>query len=242
MTDPTLEFYLNRNCPYAQRSWIALRALQVEAIYHDIELGKDNKTEAFLQLNPNGKVPVVQYGDTVVYESLVVNEYLQEVFGHPGVSLWPDDPGLRAWGRILIGQCDSQFIKAGYGYLAHKPQSGQTEEEFQEQERERQQALLEQLHRLDRALGRSPGDFFLGDSLSLVDIAYMPFFERLNIALETWKDLRIKELNVPSLNHWLDRMEQQESYQGTRSSPETIRELYARFLKLDYFQKVGLTQ
>ncbi|MBO1347234.1 MAG: glutathione S-transferase family protein [Hormoscilla sp. GUM202] len=67
--------------------------MQVDFTYKNIELGKDNKTDWFHQLNPNGTVPVIQHGETVVYESLVINEYLQEVFGSDRMKLYPQNQG-----------------------------------------------------------------------------------------------------------------------------------------------------
>ena len=76
----TLYFYFNPNCPYAQRSWITLLELGIGFEPVEIELGKDNKTDWFRAMNPNGTVPTIKHGETVLYESLVVNEYLCEVF------------------------------------------------------------------------------------------------------------------------------------------------------------------
>ena len=94
-TNP-LVFYANRNCPYAQRSWMTLLELSVNFEYKEIELGKDNKTDWFCALNPNSTVPVITHGETVVYESLVVNEYLCEVFGGNGLTMMPSQPAARA--------------------------------------------------------------------------------------------------------------------------------------------------
>lgn len=47
-------------CPYAQRSVIAARALGVPFKLHPIELGKDNKTEWYKRINPVGKVRMAE--------------------------------------------------------------------------------------------------------------------------------------------------------------------------------------
>lgn len=233
---PALIFYANRNCPYAQRSWIALGELQVYFTYKDIELGKDNKTDWFHQLNPNGTVPVIQHGETVVYESLVINEYLQEVFGSDRVKLLPTEPGLRAYARILISRCDAKFVKVCYSYLSHKP-DGSDDNAKDDQLRGQLEA---ELRFLDTAIGKFGGPYFLGESMSLVDIAYIPFFERMQVALTTWKGLDIRRLNLSYLNHWLEVMSNSPSYGETRMTPEKIREVYSRFLGMDYFKKVGI--
>lgn len=234
----TLIFYANHNCPYAQRSWITLRELQVDFVYKDVELGKDNKTDWFRHLNPNGTVPVIQHGETVVYESLVVNEYLQEVFGNERLQLLPTTAGERAIARILISRCDAKFVKLSYTYLSHK--RDETNDSIKIKDDQLRQQLEEELRFLDRAIGKLKGSYFLGDTLSLVDIAYMPFFERMLVTLTTWKGFDLRSLNLPHLNRWLEVMENLDSYRDTRMSPEKIKEVYKRFLSMDYFKRVGV--
>lgn len=50
--------------------------------------GKDTETAAFLKLNPNGKIPVLEDNGLVLVESLAINVYLARTYGH---ELWPDD-------------------------------------------------------------------------------------------------------------------------------------------------------
>ena len=50
---------------------------------------KDTKTPEFLQLNPNGKIPVLKDGELVIFESLAINVHLAKNYGE---SLWPSDP------------------------------------------------------------------------------------------------------------------------------------------------------
>jgi glutathione S-transferase len=241
----SLVFYANRNCPYAQRSWMTLLELSVDFEYKEIELGKDNKTDWFCGLNPNGTVPVIKHGETVVYESLVVNEYLCEVFGGNGLTLMPSQPAARARARMLMTRCDSKFVKLSYSYLSHK----RTEDAAKDDQLRTQ--LEEELNVLDAAIGASSGSYFMGETISLVDIAFMPFFERMSVALATWKDFEIENparlpLASPEgrthLKTWLEAMSNRDSYRQTRMSPERIIELYSRFLNLDYFKRVGVAQ
>ncbi|MEA5541977.1 glutathione S-transferase family protein [Limnoraphis robusta Tam1] len=230
-------FYANPYCPYAQRSWITLRQLNIPFSYEHIELGKDNKTDWFLALNPNGAVPVIKQNDLIIYESLVINEYLSEVFGNPENKLLPENPVLKAKARILISRCDAKFVKLAYTYLSHKPTDSQ---ENTAKDEELRNTLEAELRFLDDILAESQGRYFLGEILSLVDIAFIPFFERMLVALETWKGFNIKSLNFNALNRWLDAMSSLDSYQGTQMEPEKIKEVYSRFLGSDYFKKVGI--
>jgi glutathione S-transferase len=61
----------------------------------DVDLRKgETKTEAFLAMNPNGKVPVLVDGDFVLWESRAINGYLASL--KPERGLYPDDPKRRA--------------------------------------------------------------------------------------------------------------------------------------------------
>jgi glutathione S-transferase len=101
----------------------------------------EQKQSAFLRINPNGKVPVLEDGDFVLWESGAIMQYLAAQ--RPGNSLWPADDRVRAdisrwqlwrlgeWGRgagILIwvnvikkflgsGDFDPNKIKEGLEFF-----------------------------------------------------------------------------------------------------------------------------
>ncbi len=76
---------------------------------------KEQKQPEFLKLNPYGKVPVINDNGKVLFESCIINEYLDEQYPQP--ALMPKDPYLRAtregFGRLrfettcmsLTGHC-----------------------------------------------------------------------------------------------------------------------------------------
>lgn len=227
----TLYFYYNPNCPYAQRSWIALLELAVSFEPVEIELGKDNKTDWFRAMNPNGTVPTIKHGEITLYESLVVNEYLCEVFGS---DLMPSDAVQRAKARILMSRCDAKLVKLGYSYLSHKAT------EDNDKDKQLRSHLEEELLFLNNAISQSGGSYFLGNKLTLADIAFIPFFQRMNIALKCFKNFDIQNLNLSHLNSWLDLISQRESCYTTQMPVHKIEEVYARFLNLNYFKRVGI--
>ncbi len=87
----TLKLISHKLCPYVQRAVISLTEKGVPFERVDIDL--DNKPDWFLKISPLGKVPVLQVGDKVVFESAVILEYLEEIQPKP---LHPKDPLTRA--------------------------------------------------------------------------------------------------------------------------------------------------
>src|SRR5713226_7827535 len=76
----------------------------------NIKIGKgENREPEFLRLNPRGKVPILVHRDgeleTVVYESTIINEYLEDAF--PTIALMPKEPAQRARVRLLTHLFDT---------------------------------------------------------------------------------------------------------------------------------------
>jgi glutathione S-transferase len=81
--------------------------IELESIEVDLRKG-ENKTESYLAMNPNGKVPVLVDGDFVLWESRAINGYLASQ--RPERGLYPDDAKKRAvidkwsyWQAIHLG-------------------------------------------------------------------------------------------------------------------------------------------
>lgn len=84
---PKLTLISHTLCPYVQRAVIALTEKGVPFKRIDIDLA--NKPDWFKALSPLGKTPVLQVGETAIFESAVILEYLEETQPHP---LHPSDP------------------------------------------------------------------------------------------------------------------------------------------------------
>ena len=169
------------------------KGLAYEGIKLDLAK-RDQKTPEHLQRNPYGKVPVLDDGGNVLFESCIINEYLDEKY--PAPPLVPKDPYLRGRGRVLVDY--------GLNYL-HEPYWALRNEIFFKKEAERSESLMEEkrqmlrhlLRYLEDALGDRP--YFLGE-ISLTDIDLWPRFARM----EDYGVLPAP--NLPRLNAWMERM------------------------------------
>ncbi len=122
-------------------------------------------------------------GEAVVYESAIINEYLEEKY--PAVPLMPKDPFKRSRARIWIDYCNTRLQRAG-GNIAHGYQVEKSKEELQQ--------YLETLNREMEDREYIAGDY------SLADITYIPFFCRLErYQAKIGRDL-------PHLRAWMDRL------------------------------------
>ena len=89
---------------WSLRPWVLMRALGIpfEEVLHPFTRGN---AQDFREVSPSGKVPWLVDGDTVVWDSLAIAEYLAE--RHAGV--WPGDAGARAWARCACAEMHSGY-------------------------------------------------------------------------------------------------------------------------------------
>src|SRR3712207_5111335 len=139
---------------------------------HEVDLS--NKSEEFLSVSPYGKVPVLSVNGTSLYESNVVNEYLDEVYHSP--RLMPENPEERALVRSWMAFADDYFFPSVYR-VRMGMQRGYSEDEIQEAK----EKLCDALSRLEHQLeGRQ---YLLGE-YTLADIAHAGTFHRLRVLAE----------------------------------------------------------
>ncbi len=136
-----------------------------------------------MELNPYAKVPVLVDGDAVIYESAIIDEYLEEKFSQ--VPLMPKELFPRAQVRIWIDFCNSRLQAAG-SEVVH----GSDPQKAREQLRKHLQTLDRQMN------GR---DYIAGD-YSLADITFIPFFTRQQMYGVVLDD------TLPNLKQWVERL------------------------------------
>jgi glutathione S-transferase len=100
-----MKLFDNPSSPYALKVRIALYEKGLDFEKHEIRF--HHEREELLHLNPRGEVPALQDGDTVVYDSRVIVEYLEDKYPTP--PLVPADPAGRARCRRIETIADTQL-------------------------------------------------------------------------------------------------------------------------------------
>jgi glutathione S-transferase len=175
--------------------------LHEKGIDHDVhEVDLSDKGEEFLSVSPYGKVPALRVNGTSLYESNIVNEYLDEVYGAPRLMM-PEVPEERALARSWMAFADDYFFPSIYG-VRTGPQRGLSEEQI----REAKEKLGDALSRLERRL---EGRRHLLGGYTLADVAHAGNFRRLR-ELAEGGDVPLRK--YPKVVAWMERVEGRESY------------------------------
>src|SRR3989442_4198203 len=107
-TSPMLLVIGNKNySSWSLRPWLAMKVLGLAFDEVRILLYREGAKEQILRYSPAGKVPVLRDGDTVVWDSLAILEYLAE--RHP--QLWPADRAERAQARAIAAEMHAGFAQ-----------------------------------------------------------------------------------------------------------------------------------
>jgi len=146
-------------CPFVQRAAIALEEKGVE--FERINVDLANKPDWFLAISPLGKVPLLKVGDSVIFESAVILEYLEETQPKP---LHPADPLTRADHRAWMEFGSTMLMDIWNFYMAADEAAFQA----------KLKSLADKFERLEQRLGEGP--YFDGARFSLVDAVFGPVF------------------------------------------------------------------
>ena len=190
-----LKLYDYPDCPFCQKVRVVLaeKDLEYQKIFVDLRK-QEQKLPDFLRLNPYGKVPVLLDEDEVIYDSTIINEYLEDEYPLP--SLMPEDSNGRARVRMLEDYCDNSFIPPTTMLLAQlRKTDAERDGPRVEQARDELRRALYYLR--DRLAGQ---EFLVGKEFSLADAAFAPrimVLGRLGVELEP---------ALASVQAWIDRI------------------------------------
>ena len=183
-------------CPFVQRSVITL--LHKKCDYKITFIDLKDPPDWFVKLSPLGKVPVLKVDGEVLFESAVINEFIDDVT--PG-TLKPSDPLTLAKNRAWIeygGTCLADLYMIGE-HKQEQDMRGQIDD------------AVRRLGRVEDVLGDS--SFFNGEELALVDAAYAPLLIRLDFLNTRLGFLRWD--GFPKLDRWRQTLLGLEAVRGS---------------------------
>lgn len=182
------------NCPpsgncYKVRLFAALAGVALDVRDVDLAAGA-HKTPDFTALNPWQQVPVLQDGETVIWDSQAILVYLAEKHGK--TEWWPTDPAARA--RVV------EWLSVSVNEIQHGPADARLVKKFDYSLRydDAVAASARTLSIIDRHLADHA--WLAGDGPTLADCAAYPYLALApegGIALDAY----------PALRHWLARVE-----------------------------------
>ena len=157
--------YSGTTCPFSQRCRFVLFEKGMDFEIKDVDLF--NKPEDISVMNPYGQVPVLVERDLILYESNIINEYIDERFPHP--QLMPADPVARARTRLFLFNFERElFVHVQTLENSNNPKLIERAKP----------AIRDRLVQLAPVLLKNK--YMLGDDFSMLDVAIAPLLWRLD--------------------------------------------------------------
>lgn len=158
-----MNLYSGTTDPFSHRCRIVLYEKGMDFQVVDVDLF--NKPEENAVINPYGRVPVMVDRDLVLYESNIINEYIDERFPHP--QLMPPDPIMRAKARQLLHTLEHELF-SHIEALEKNQKAAADKARIQ---------VRDQLLQLVPLFAKQK--YMLGDEFSMLDVAIAPLLWRL---------------------------------------------------------------
>jgi len=157
--------YSGTTCPFSQRCRFVLFEKGMDFEIKDVDLF--NKPEDINVMNPYGQVPILVERDLVLYESNIINEYIDERFPHP--QLMPADPVMRARARLFLFNFERELFIPGQTIENSNTQPASDKAKI---------VIRDRLTQLAPILLKNK--YMLGDDFSMLDVAIAPLLWRLD--------------------------------------------------------------
>lgn len=159
--------YSGTTCPFSQRCRFVLFEKGMDFEVRDIDLY--NKPEDISVMNPYGQVPILVERELILYESNIINEYIDERFPHP--QLMPADPTMRARTRLFL----FNFERELFSQVSILENRNDADTKAQDQARQKIRDGLAQIAPI-----LTKNKYMLGEEFSMLDVAIAPLLWRLD--------------------------------------------------------------
>ncbi|OWM70103.1 glutathione S-transferase DHAR2 [Punica granatum] len=184
------------DCPFCQRVLLTLEEKKVPYKMHLVNLSE--KPQWFVDVNPEGKVPLIKIDDKWVSDSDVIVGILEEKYPEPSLATPPEFTSVGS--KIFMS-----FVK----FLKSKDASDGSE-----------QALLDELKALDDHL-KAHGPYVAGAKITAVDLSLGPKLYHLEIALGHFKKWTVPE-NLTHVHNYTKLIFSRESFVKTNVPKEFV--------------------
>jgi len=155
--------------------------------------------------NPNRRIPTIEDGDLVVWESHAILRYLGAAYG--AGTLWPEDPAARAPVDMWL----DWYHTEGYVHMRDVFwQLVRTKKPDLELVERQRAALDPKMGMLDAQLARTP--FIAGDRFTLADIA-------IGLLADRWFRLDIERSSHPALERWYRGLAERPAFREYCAAP-----------------------
>ncbi|KAM7484313.1 hypothetical protein LguiA_000322 [Lonicera macranthoides] len=199
--DRLLEFVVNLigawPSPFVNRVRLALKLKSIDYVF--LQENFVVKSELLLKSNPiHKKIPVLIHHDKPICESLIIVQYIDEVWSNNGPTLLPSDPYDRAIACFWAAYIDDKLVKA-IDVAVKSPDAKKKKAAMEE--------ISPMLAVLEEAFVKcSKGKaFFGGDIIGYVDIAMGPLWGWLKVIESINKLTVLDEATIPNLLKWGER-------------------------------------
>jgi RNA polymerase-associated protein len=158
-----MTLYSGTTCPFSQRCRIVLYEKGMDFQIHDVDIF--NKPEDLALMNPYNRVPVLVDRDLILYESNIINEYIDDRFPHP--QLMPADPVMRARARLFLYRFEQEL----FSHIESVEKNAKGADKSRT-------VIRDNLVQIAPVFARQK--FMLGEEFSMLDVAIAPLLWRLD--------------------------------------------------------------
>jgi RNA polymerase-associated protein len=159
-----MTLYSGTTCPFSQRCRNVLYEKGMDFQIIDVDLY--NKPEDLAVMNPYNQVPVLVERDLILYESNIINEYIDDRFPHP--QLMPADPVMRARARLFLFRFEKELFSHIEAIEKGTPKAA-----------DKGRAIIrDNLTQIAPVFAKQK--HMLGDEFSMLDVAIGPLLWRLD--------------------------------------------------------------
>jgi len=175
-------------CPFVQRSVITFKTKN--SPFDLIHIDLSEPPEWFIELVPTAKVPALLFNDDVLFESAVINEYIDE---NDGQRLQEKSHWERAQERAWINFVDELIFDQYAMLIASNEKDYEIEKD----------KFISKLLILGNKTGKQ---YFSNDSFGLLDAAAAPVFTRLMLTPSIYEELKLKCNEQSDLINWIENL------------------------------------